>query len=214
MDVPVVSPSAHPAELAGDASPLARALGGADALTTLSSLADLIATTGPTSPDSARTFLLQYQQRLLGPVELPAIRDAYHHARLGELRELIDQDRQLAPAFGTTAFASASRRAGRLQLRRLRPMRDTMVQRYLRAVDTGQAHGWHVIVYGILLARFAFPLRQSLAHYANATQHQLVASAALNLRLSPASEDVLRSDCDLATRTLVAGCLPASGPFG
>lgn len=123
---------------------------------------------GPRNAFSGEGFLETYLSRLLLPVELPAIAEACGHAMRGELRELIDQDHRLSEKIGP--FASPSRQTGRLQLARLRPLRDDrLVQRYLAAVEFGQANGWHTIVYGLTLALYSLPLRQGLLHYAQET---------------------------------------------
>jgi len=67
-------------------------------------------------------------------------------------------------------FAAPSRRVGQSQLQKLRPLRDQrMVQRYLQAVDGGQANAWHTLVYGLTLAVYSLPLRQGLLGYAHQT---------------------------------------------
>ena len=103
-------------------------------------------------------------------MELPAIAEACGHALRRELRELVAQDQRLTSQIGLTPFASPSRRTGRLQLARLRPLRDErIVRRYLAAVESGQADGWHTVVYGLTLALYSLPLRQGLLHYAQET---------------------------------------------
>ena len=127
---------------------------------------------------SGKDFLQNYVTRLLVPVELPAIAEACGHAIRGELRELIAQDLRLAEQAVPSAFADASRRTGRFQLARLRPLRDERIaQRYLAAVESGRAHGWHTIVYGVTMALYSLPLRQGLLHYGRET----VASLEKNL---------------------------------
>jgi urease accessory protein UreF len=123
-------------------------------------------------------FLENYLARLLLPCELPAIVAACGHARRGELRELLAQDHGLAAPLLATPFAAPSRRMGWLQLARLRPLRDCrVVQRYLAAVESGQAHGWHTVVYGVTLAVFSLPLRQGLLYYSQETLSVLASAA-------------------------------------
>jgi urease accessory protein UreF len=123
-------------------------------------------------------FLEDYLNRLLLPCELPAIVEACGHAQRGMWRELLAQDLRLAEAVQATPFAEASRRMGRLQLMRLRPLRDERtVQRYLAAVESGQAHGWHTLVYGLTLAIYALPSRQGLIYYAQETLSALALAA-------------------------------------
>ncbi|HUD82664.1 MAG TPA: urease accessory UreF family protein [Candidatus Saccharimonadales bacterium] len=132
-----------------------------------------------TSSPSENGFLQTYLTHLLLPVELPAIAEACGHAMRREVRELIAQDQRLTPQMGLTPFGSPSRRIGRLQLARLRPLRDErIVRRYLAAVESGQADGWHTVVYGLTLALYSLPLRQGLLHYAQETLTTMVKSFA------------------------------------
>jgi urease accessory protein UreF len=130
------------------------------------------------APPALGQFLENYLARLLLPCELPAIVAACGHARRGELRELLAQDHGLAAPLLATPFAAPSRRMGWLQLARLRPLRDCrVVQRYLAAVESGQAHGWHTVVYGVTLAVFSLPLRQGLLYYSQETLSVLASAA-------------------------------------
>ena len=95
----------------------------------------------------------------------------------------LDQSLFPQPVLGDLIFAS--RRVGQSQLRKLRPLRDQrVVQRYLAAVEGGQAHGWHTLVYGLTLAVYSLPLRQGLLGYAHQTTRGFIYSAARMLRLS------------------------------
>lgn len=115
-------------------------------------------------------FLQSYQATRLIPLELPAIVRAQILTSAGKSRELTALDRELSREPALREFAAASRRAGQRQLRRLRPMRDhRVVQRYLHAVDIGEAHGWHTVTNGLTLAVYSLPLRQGLSHYARQT---------------------------------------------
>lgn len=108
------------------------------------------------------------------------------HACRGELRELLAQDLRLATPLLSTPFAEPSRRMGWQQLARLRPLRDArIVQRYLAAVQSGQAHGWHTVVYGVTLAVYSLPLRQGLLYYSQETLFALAASASRSKNFSP-----------------------------
>jgi urease accessory protein UreF len=98
---------------------------------------------------------------------------------------LLALDHELAALPVLRDFAAASQRVGRAQLRRLRPLRDQrLVQRYLQTVETGEARGWHTLVYGLTLALYSLPLRQGLMNYAQQTLRAFVASATPALRLS------------------------------
>jgi urease accessory protein UreF len=126
-----------------------------------------------------QNFLDAYLTQILLPVELPAIAEACGRVRRGEARELITLDRRLAVEARLAPFASASRKIGAMQLQRLRPLRDERtVQRYLSAVESGWAGGWHTLVYGLTLAVYSFPLRQGLLHYARETLSGLARAAA------------------------------------
>lgn len=181
------APSASSQELAGDLSPLARALGPTDALASLSTLAEWLKLPRPANAAAITVFLERYRTRILEEVELPAIVRAYQQVAQGHVRELLQLDARLGGQFDSPAFAKASRQVGRLQLRRLRPLRDRTLQKYLQAVEVGEASGWHVVVFGILLALFSLPIRQGLLHYLDTTQERLVDSAVAALGL-PAAE--------------------------
>ncbi len=174
-----------PAEWLGDWHPLAEQLGSADGLVTLGSAAALLRLAPVRNVSSLQRFLKQYQSKILIPFELPAIQAAHGHAMLNELRELVAFDCQLAGEPLLVTFAAASRRVGQAQLQKLRPLRDQrLVQRYLQAVEQGQAHGWHTLVYGVTLAIYSLPLRQGLLGYAHQTTRSFIYSAARPLQLS------------------------------
>ncbi len=139
-------------------------------------------------------FLENYLTGLLQPCELPAIVTACGHAQRGELRELLAQDRHLAERLLPTPFAAASQRIGSHQLAELRPLRDSrIVQRYLAAVESGLAHGWHTLVYGVTLAVFSLPLRQGLLYYAQETLSVLASAAARSKNIGPLELDEILS---------------------
>jgi len=138
----------------------------------------------PRDEATLAAFLDEYRVQVLQPVELPAVGQAYGHAAGHETRELLGLDRQLARHPGFRRLAGASRQVGRSRLRRLRPLRDVRtLQRYLRAVDGGRAHGWHMLVYGMILAIYSLPLRQGLLSYARQTLRgfTLVADARIQI---------------------------------
>lgn len=176
-----------PAEWLGNAHPLVDQLGTADGLTSLHTLADSLAARPITSLPALRNFLRSYHERILLPQELPAIQAAYEHVSRNEIRELIAFDRQLAHEPTLRDFTSASRRVGLTQLQRLRPLRDERgVQRYLAAVESGEAHGWHTLVYGMTLVLYSLPLRQGLLGYAHQTTRGFTHAAAKSLTVSEA----------------------------
>ncbi len=200
-------------ELSGDVHPFTQALGSPESLASLAALAELVQCPRPESSPAVQSFLNRYAERLLVPVELPAIRDAYFHVQRGEVRELIRLDRRLEELFGKSALADASRHLGRTQLRRLRPLRSRPLQRYLEAVESGRAHGWHVVVYGILLALFSLPLRQGLAHFALRSQEGLLESSLLGLGIPAPDRARLRESCAARVGTAVQEALPPT-PWG
>jgi urease accessory protein UreF len=172
-------------ELLGDLHPLMEQLGSLDGLVTLADASDSLQVPQIKTLPDFRNFLQNYHARILSPVELPFIQRAFSHASHNELRELIALDQQLAHEPVLQNFASASRRVGQGQLQRLRPLRDDrLVQRYLAAVDRGEAHGWHTLVYGLTLAVYSLPLRQGLFGYAHQTTRGFIHAASVSLELS------------------------------
>ncbi|MBC8002057.1 MAG: hypothetical protein H7X97_05670 [Opitutaceae bacterium] len=161
-----------------------------------------------------RSFLETYRDQILVPVEWPATIQACEHATRGEVRELIALDRRLDEAHGNMPFAEASRRAGRIQLKRLRPLRDNrVVQRYLKALDSGDATGWHTIVYGVMLSLYSIPLRQGLLHYATQTQASLIQSAGRCFKITDEDRTALLDQINVGIISRIETVLgPQSGP--
>lgn len=183
---PLAKPSLtqDPAEWLGNAHPLVAQLGTADGLASMHALAGSLTVKPITSLAALREFLRAYHERILLPHELPAIQTAFNHSSRNEVRELIAFDQQLANEPMLRDFANASQRIGRDQLQKLRPLRDErMVQRYLTAVESGQAHGWHTLVYGMTLVLYSLPLRQGLLGYAHQTTRGFIHAAARGLKL-------------------------------
>ncbi len=141
-------------------------------------LAEEILPGGVRDEGELRAFLMAYQRRFLIPLEIPAITQARYHAACGHARELIALDEELSAKPMWPAFASASQRIGRIQLKGLRPLRDERtVQRYLAAVQAGKAAGWHTVVYGLTLAVYSWPLRHGLVTYGRETLMALASAA-------------------------------------
>jgi hypothetical protein len=183
--------------LRGEYSALLQQLGSLDYLEFLSV---------PFDGSSANGFLQTYLKELLMPVELPAIAEACGHAMRREYRELAVQDQRLTRQMGLSSWAAPSRRAGRLQLARLRPLRDERVlQRYLAAVESGRAEGWHTVVYGLTLALYSVPLRQGLLHYAQETVSTLAKNFLLRDGVAPCL-DVLLEQTPAAVEAALARC--------
>jgi urease accessory protein UreF len=192
----------EPAELLGDWHPLVAQLGSTEGLIEFAAVASLLRLGTIGHETTLRQFLERYARELLVPHELPAIKRAFDHATNNELRELIAFDRAQAVVPPVRDFASASRRVGQAQLRRLKPLRDhRFIQRYLLAVNEGRAEGWHTLVYGVTLAVYSLPLRQGLLHYGAETLRGFVQLACRSLTVS---EAVLRRMLDERLADLAA----------
>ena len=175
----------EPAEWLGDWHPLVEQLGSANGLVALGEVSAAMEIPIVHDLSSLRRFLEDYQKKILLPHELPAIQRAFDHACRHELRELVEFDRQLADEAVLKPFATASRRVGRCELQRLRPLRDErIVKRYLEIVDRDEANAWHTIVYGLTLALYSMPLRQGLLGYGFQTTRGFIHASAKSLRLS------------------------------
>jgi urease accessory protein UreF len=183
------------AEWLGEWHPLAEQLGSADGLVTLASASSLLRISPVYDVPSLSNFLRNYHDRILLPFELPSIMSAHSYAMMNGLRELIVLDQDLAKEPILQNFAEPSRRIGQSQLQKLRPLREVRIlQRYLNAVETGEANGWHHLVYGLTLAIYSLPLRQGLLGYAHQTTRGFIYSAARPLRLSERDCRVLFDD--------------------
>ena len=110
-------------------------------------------------------LLIQYTAEVIVARDWPVMLQSWDFSRCGHSKELLELDRSWNPGYGDP-LAEASRRVGLRQLNRMRPLRDhRVVQRYLAAVENGEARAWHPIVFGVVLAVFGIPLRQGLVHY-------------------------------------------------
>jgi urease accessory protein UreF len=179
-------------ELLGDLHPLVEQLGSVEGLVTLAGATDSLQVRQINNVPALREFLQNYHARILCPLELPAIQKAFHHASRNEIRELVALDQSLAGEPILQNFSAASRRVGQSQLQRLRPLRDERpVQRYLAAVDKGEANGWHTLVYGLTLAVYALPLRQGLFSYAHQATRGFIHSAGRSLKFSEADSQLM-----------------------
>ena len=175
----------EPSELLGDLHPLIEQLGSLQGLVTLDSVSASLRLQPVENFRQLQTFLELYRKTILLPEELPVINSAFAQTSRNQLRELIALDQSLDGNPVLKDFASASRRVGQSQLKRLRPLRDQrLVQRYLQAVEAGEAQGWHTIVYGITLAIYSLPLRQGLLSYGRQTLLGFIHAAALTPRIS------------------------------
>ena len=200
-------------ELTGDARVLLEQLGAPEALPTLSLAASSLTLDAVRDEATLRRFLVGYREQVLLPVELPAILAAHGHARRGELRELVALDRALGADARLREFRAASAAVGRRQLSKLRPLRDQrLVQRYLRAVENGEAHGWHTLVFGVFLAQYSLPLRQGLMLYAQRTLGGFLDSAGATLRLPVGVCDEVFAEAAAPVAEAVNGLLASQMP--
>ncbi len=200
-------------EFTGDACELLAQLGAPEALPTLALAATSLTLEAVRDEATLRRFLAGYREQVLLPIELPAILAAHGHACRGELRELIALDRSLASDSRLREFRAASAAVGRRQLSKLRPLHDQrLVQRYLRAVENAEAHGWHTLVFGIFLAQYSLPLRQGLALYAQRTLGGFLDSAGATLRLPVAVCDELFTEATAPVTNAVNGLLAIQTP--
>ena len=196
-------PNPESSEFLGDWHPLVQQLGSTEGLVQLSTASHSLQLENVTSVPSLLRFLESYQALILIPHELPAIQRAFRHASRNETRELITFDRSVAEEPMLRPFASASRRVGQAQLKRLRPLRDhRLLMRYLKAVDDDQAYGWHTLVYGITLSVYSLPVIQGLASYEKQTLLGFMHAVAKSLHLS-------ENDCRALLEQL-SPCLPKS----
>ncbi len=183
------------AEPRGDAAALLARLGVPDEVEAAELAALALPQRRINSLPALRGFLHEYGRDLLIPLELPAIRRAWAHASRNETRELLALDRQMAGEAKLKEFAAASCRVGQRQLNRLRPLRDLrLVRRYREAIERGEAHGWHTLVYGVALSVYSLPLRQGLALYANRTLRGFIEQAAGPLALTAGHCDELHEE--------------------
>lgn len=146
------------------------------------------------SPAAFEQFLETYCSQVLVPLELPAIHQAYGHASRYEVRELIASDLKLGQEPKLRSFAAVSHCLGTAQLQKLRPLRDQrLVRRYWEAVENGEAHGWHTIVYGLILAVFSLPLRQGLLNYGEQVIRGFIDSGGCTFHISSEQSGALYS---------------------
>ena len=129
---------------------------------------------------SLSQFLAQYRDRVLVPIEIPTITEASLMVGRGELSELLDLDKRLGERVELAPFAEASRWIGSCNARSMRGMNDhRTVWRYCEAIRTQSAHGWHAVVYGVVLSAFSIPLRQGISNYCERTMGGFVDAVAL-----------------------------------
>jgi urease accessory protein UreF len=188
--------SAVTAGPSGAISDLLEQLGSMEDLVSITAAGALLQNAPITNVQGLAVFIQTYLEQVLTPIELPAIYKASFHAGHNQSRELVALDcavgKELLPQ-----FAAASRQVGQSNLNRLRPIRgERVLQRYLLAVDQGEAAGWHTMVYGLTLALYSLPVRQGLVHYAYRTMGGFVRAAARSLHLTEADcRDIVEDMC-------------------
>ena len=169
---------------AADFRALEEQLGSPDEATAINSAAFAASLINIRTPDQFREFLTNFQAKTLANDELPTILRAYNNALRNEVREIVALDRSLEDRFPNEALANASERVGRNQLRRMRALKtERVVTRYWDAVHKKEAHGWHTVVFGVVLAVYSIPLRQGLNHYGQQTIRGFLEAGAASLRL-------------------------------
>ena len=205
-----------PAEWLGQWHPLAAQLGSADGLVALAALTAALNLPPVADFETLRLFIRGYHDRVLRPIELPAILRAYNHAAGFELRELIAFDQELAQCAELKPLAEASRRAGKFHLEQLRPLRDDrFVRRYITAMDEGHANAWHTLVYGLTLSVYSLPLRQGLVNYAAQTTRGFIQLGVAGLNYSEADCRALFDEvCDEVSTGMQADSWQSAQPVG
>jgi len=129
---------------------------------------------------------------MLIPFELPAVYQSFLYTSKSEVRELIAYDQRLLSPIASPEFMTASQAVGHTHLLHLRSLKDQRVaRRYLDAVEKGEAHGWHTLVYGLVLSLYSLPLRQGLAAFCRQTVQGFIRSAPACFQLDQAEEDSL-----------------------
>jgi urease accessory protein UreF len=199
-------------EVLGDPMALAEQLGGADGLTQLPMAAASLGRRQIDTLPALRSFLEEYSAAILLAHEVPAVLASYQFAAHTQVRELIALDQQLDQIPALQQFSRASWTVGRAQLRRLRPLRDErVVQRYWKAVESGEAHGWHSLVFGMVLALYSLPLRQGLLHFAYSTVSGFIESASDRFTIPNAERADLLSKLSQSASQGVERALLSSG---
>ena len=168
------------------------------------------------SVEALRRFVTHHTADTIAAREWPVILKAWELAREGRSRELIALDVEWGQSVGRADFAGASFRVGRRQLGKLRSLRhERVIQKYLAAIEAGEARGWHPVVYGVVLAVYSLPLRQGLMNFATQTLAGLVTAAERTHRLPAAAcQGVLDDACALLPTRLPPLPGIAASPHG
>jgi len=132
----------------------------------LSQLSSISHDEQPGKAESPECFLAAFRDEIICSVDLPTIHKSFIATTACGIREILSIDKALTENSALKPYAMASQRKGRIELKRLAPLRDhRTVQRYSRAVEEGTAQGWHTIVYGITMGLYALSPRQALTYY-------------------------------------------------
>ncbi|HTG45893.1 MAG TPA: urease accessory UreF family protein [Verrucomicrobiae bacterium] len=207
-----IHPAFEAANVSVDARPLTEQLGSADELTTLSPTACSHQLTKVHSLPALRDFLRAYSHDVLGPHEFRHIYEAFNFAGQSFTRELLALDLRVAAEPVLQGFKLASSHVGKRQLNRMRALKDLRtLQRYREAVNDGKAHGWHTLVYGVVLSTYSLPLRQGLLHYGRQTLRGFIYSAARSLDLRDEACLELQVELNSGLASLIEKTLGASG---
>ncbi len=140
-----------------------------------------VASTGRNIRDAASfmRFIHTDCLKLLREHELPAILAGLDAARRNASGEILELDQWIKGKNIAQSWARPSRLLAMRQLNRLRTLRDVRcLGRYREAIDQGSAHGWHTLVYGMVLHTFSIPSRYGLARYQREVMHGFGRAAA------------------------------------
>ncbi len=210
-----VPTAAHAEEMLGEVRALASTLGESGAIGQVGAPASSRLLT-LTTVTAWRKFLDEEFHAVVVSQEWPLVLQAQEFARSGHARELVALDQAWGRLRATLpvelpSLTDASFRVGQHQLNRLLPLRDQrLVPRYLAAIAAGDAHGWHPLVYGVVLGIFALPVRQGLLRYGRQTAAGFFASTPLATSLTEVARDELISETDRTLAAAVSRLLPAT----
>lgn len=214
MTGPVLRLSSNVQELLGDVRALAAAARGDEPPGAQESLGRTV----PARLESVaawRAFLDRYLAAVLVPWEWPLIAESHRLATAGQARELVAADQAWSRSQSSLppemrSMGEASFRVGQRQLNRLRSLPDQrVVRRYLAAIEAGEARGWHPLVYGLVLATFAIPLRQGLQHYARQTATGFLLGTPLAERMDAGAQSQLLDEVEASLIPVLQRLLPA-----
>ncbi|MDB6055989.1 MAG: hypothetical protein JWN25_3512 [Verrucomicrobiales bacterium] len=183
-------------------------LGPVESVIHLGSAESLIEFPGISSLPGLEKFLIAYRDRILVPVELPAILSAYDLTVKQHALELISLDQEMASAMPSDSFSEASSRVGKAQLKRLRPLKDSrLIQKYIAALEEGRVRGWHTLVYGLSLATYSIPIVQGLQNYCEQTLGSFANAGIQKLNLPEQTLESILEPALEALPLLIQGCI-------